>query len=999
MRIFSGRRRKDCPTPEAAENVSNLKDPSHVSERPVQDQIQTTVTEDNANAQMRKLGKTAKLRRVGSKILSFLHLRKRNKTGGKYTNANERNIAIEIIQEAAANNDDLEKHDDVKVPNDAKSHDDVKSHVDVNVHDDGNAQDGVESHNRIESHDDVESNDRVESHDGVESHDDVKSHIDVNVQDGAESHNGADNHGEIEGCNDFKSYDEVNSRDVPKKGDGADGTDGASTPTASVMTFALPFRPKPSKRSHALSHQLSTAFFHPTVIHRPDQRKRPSLISYLKDSQATPQPYEKETSPVDTTDPSSYNTSGNDSLLRMNSTAMTSLLLGSSSQESNESENASQRSLVKSSSLSVLQGCNGGGGSLAISQGPVFILPTIVTIETTAAAKIFFETHFNGLFTGSAGPRTVRRRRLEQQLSSEPLTSEQRERARRQWVRRESEHLRQTRTLKVKTANVPSGLGISVAGYEVVKVLGKGSFGVVRLVRERRAASDRDRVESLPSKNTISTVPQKAATLVASGQRSVSVLKKPVFALKVIRKSDMLRNSQEGHIRAERDFLVAAEGSRWIVPLISAFQDSNNLYLLMEYMVGGDFLGLLIRKQTLSEEVTRWYIAEMILCIEEAHALKWIHRDIKPDNFLISSSGHLKISDFGLAFDGHWAHDQSYFNHHRYSLLDKFGLDVEGDALDRVEEEATAFTTTGQTPSMRNKGRHDLPDTSEDGNGRQENILSWRNRTGMRNMARSVVGTSQYMAPEVCLFGCTPFCMENRQDTKAKILQHATTLAFPAEIKASRKVTDLIKSLLQEKEPRLSSKKYSLNDFSLAKRGPGNIFAVPADKSARDYRGYYVYPNDAADIKAHPFFRGVPWKLMHAVRPPFVPRVKGWEDTKYFEEEEPVSDVDDRSSSRSGLGFPTLDGGFVRTKVADIESKVEAEGVGAGVGGVAAATGAVMAPVGREENALVVPRTRGEKRRPRDKILRDLEVGREALELRKLNAFLGYTYQAPNGGS
>lgn len=113
-----------------------------------------------------------------------------------------------------------------------------------------------------------------------------------------------------------------------------------------------------------------------------------------------------------------------------------------------------------------------------------------------------------------------------------------------------------------------------------------------------------------------------------------------------------------------------------VVPLISSFQDLNNLYLVMDYMPGGDFLGLLIRDNILTEPVTKFYIAEMILCIEEAHSLRWIHRDIKPDNFLISASGHLKISDFGLAFDGHWSHDQAYFNNHRHSLLAKLGIQV-----------------------------------------------------------------------------------------------------------------------------------------------------------------------------------------------------------------------------------------------------------------------------------------------------------------------------------
>ena len=75
----------------------------------------------------------------------------------------------------------------------------------------------------------------------------------------------------------------------------------------------------------------------------------------------------------------------------------------------------------------------------------------------------------------------------------------------------------------------------------------------------------------------------------------------------------MIRNTQEGHLRAERDFLVAAEGSRWVVPLMASFQDNKHLYLVMEYCIGGDFSGLLICKNTLNEDVTRHYIAEMIL--------------------------------------------------------------------------------------------------------------------------------------------------------------------------------------------------------------------------------------------------------------------------------------------------------------------------------------------------------------------------------------------------
>ncbi len=91
----------------------------------------------------------------------------------------------------------------------------------------------------------------------------------------------------------------------------------------------------------------------------------------------------------------------------------------------------------------------------------------------------------------------------------------------------------------MKSRNVSRKKGVDpmVSQYEVVKVLGKGSFGVVRLVREKEEAY--------------------------SPLNFFDAKKKEVYAMKVIRKSDMLRNSQEGHLRAERDFLVASEGSRW----------------------------------------------------------------------------------------------------------------------------------------------------------------------------------------------------------------------------------------------------------------------------------------------------------------------------------------------------------------------------------------------------------------------------------------------------
>jgi serine/threonine kinase 38 len=68
----------------------------------------------------------------------------------------------------------------------------------------------------------------------------------------------------------------------------------------------------------------------------------------------------------------------------------------------------------------------------------------------------------------------------------------------------------------------------------------------------------------------------------------------------------------------------------------------------MEYLAGGDLMTLLMKKDILSEEDSKFYIAELILAVDAIHKMNYIHRDLKPDNVLIDNLGHLKLSDFGL---------------------------------------------------------------------------------------------------------------------------------------------------------------------------------------------------------------------------------------------------------------------------------------------------------------------------------------------------------------
>jgi len=578
----------------------------------------------------------------------------------------------------------------------------------------------------------------------------------------------------------------------------------------------------------------------------------------------------------------------------------------------------------------------------------------VAIAERVAATKIFFETYyddtkFEALVTckmaikKAQSPRSLRRLKAEQALYLTGIPAEQQ----RAWLEHmsaeESCHLRHVRLLKARRAI--EGESVSAAGYETVRVLGKGSFGTVSLVRDHQNHSTRSPPHSKQHRQ-------------------------PVYAMKVIKKAEMLRSCQEAHLRAERDFLVSCIGanSRWVVPLVASFQDPNNLYLVMDFQIGGDFLHLLegIAKGVLCEDDTKWYLAEMVLCIEETHKYKWIHRDVKPDNFLISSSGHLKISDFGLAFDGHWAHTQRYYNEHRLSLMDKLGVRIRGDQQDR-EAAGQQLTKSRSMPTIAGPPDAVVSVTSES--------VRRTPRLHHRKVARSIVGTSQYMAPEVingrlydgrcdwwsigimlyeCLYGRTPFYREDREATKLAIVHFPETLDFPDDGQPTTPAArDLIQGLLTHRRQRLSAEHYKFNDFKYDASGRAMVCIPNEDKLACDYAGRAVHPNDATAIKRHPFFRGIDWNNHHRMPAPFVPEVRHGESTRYFESEEQI--LNDCSSLAESIK-PDV--------VLDDKTKERLE-------------------------------MKQQRKRPRDRLLRDLDFAGTVMAERTKSAFWGYTWKRP----
>ncbi|KAL1837111.1 hypothetical protein VTJ49DRAFT_4274 [Mycothermus thermophilus] len=136
--------------------------------------------------------------------------------------------------------------------------------------------------------------------------------------------------------------------------------------------------------------------------------------------------------------------------------------------------------------------------------------------------------------------------------------------------------------------------------------------------------------------------------------------------LKAIRKDvidgpDRFPLRQYALIRAERDAMAEAN-SEWLVKLHSAFQDSNRLYLTMDYLRGGDLGSLLDRCGKLTERATAFCAAEITLGIEALQNLGYMHRDLKPDNILITATGHVKLADFGFAKSPRPTHNKKYYD-------------------------------------------------------------------------------------------------------------------------------------------------------------------------------------------------------------------------------------------------------------------------------------------------------------------------------------------------
>ena len=296
---------------------------------------------------------------------------------------------------------------------------------------------------------------------------------------------------------------------------------------------------------------------------------------------------------------------------------------------------------------------------------------------------------------------------------------------------------------------------LSTADFGTLAVIGRGAFGEVRLVQ---------------MKNSTGTGVTE------------------VYAMKRMLKEAMIMKNQVSHIRAERDLLTGSENP-WIVSLHYSFQDERNLYMVLEYLPGGDLMGLLMRENTFPELAARQYVAEIASAIASVHALGYIHRDLKPDNILLDWEGHIKLTDLGLC---------KKIEHDSLPGPGPVGGDELSMSIHTAEATTRNSVEREKLPAPRHKPTH------------RERILAY-----------STVGTPDYVAPEVlsqqgygmecdwwslgiilyeCLVGYTPFYADEPVTTCRKILRWQHYLEIPDHVAGvvSPECVSFIQALLQE---------------------------------------------------------------------------------------------------------------------------------------------------------------------------------------------------------
>ncbi|CED84013.1 agc protein kinase [Phaffia rhodozyma] len=400
---------------------------------------------------------------------------------------------------------------------------------------------------------------------------------------------------------------------------------------------------------------------------------------------------------------------------------------------------------------------------------------------------------------------------------------------------------------------------VSIKDFEIIKPISKGAFGAVYLAKKTTTGD--------------------------------------YFAIKMLKKADMISKNQITNVKAERKILMNQAESPYVVRLFYTFQNKHSLYLVMEYLPGGDLGGLVKKLGTLGEDWTKHFVAEIILGLESLHDKGIVHRDVKPDNLLIDAKGHLKLTDFGLSrigllgrqaggsrfpfsskssFRGPLDHRSAWSRDHSIDSSDSNNFSPKGP----IPAGASSLSQSYFGSLLDNDGRTSADESSRVESGSGGGLITpgtpavfGVKPSGSDNAPISdthkFVGTVDYVAPESILglggdnaavdwwalgvmmyellYGCPPFNDETPEKVFDNIISRRIVWPDPEDDEASPEARDLMERLMcTDPDQRLGA-------------------------------------HGADEIKRHPFFDDINWDTISSEEGCFIPQVSENISTDYFD--------------------------------------------------------------------------------------------------------------------
>ncbi len=359
---------------------------------------------------------------------------------------------------------------------------------------------------------------------------------------------------------------------------------------------------------------------------------------------------------------------------------------------------------------------------------------------------------------------------------------------------------------------------VSITDFEILKPISKGAFGHVFLAKKKKTGD--------------------------------------VYAIKVLKKRDMIRKNKTKNVIAERNVMAQVATNDFFVRFYYSFSGKEYLYIVMEYCPGGDLFSLLRAKEQFECDMIRQYAAEIVLALEHLHSNGIVHRDLKPDNILIGQDGHIKLTDFGLS---------------EFGLIDRDPFS-EIDDFDSVASTSPSSLSTSPARPSHTAAAHATDETSQLHAG----------GAAAANDVLATQGTPDYLAPELLLGNEHSYPVDYW--ALGCIIYEFLYGVPPFNDKSPSLIFDHILSMDIE-WPDLGDPEEDddeMRDIRLCSDLARKLLNPDPQKRL-----------DAKGVKAHEFFYGVDWDNVLAQDPPFVPAPRTEIDTQYFNARMPMYPVSD----------------------------------------------------------------------------------------------------------